>query len=61
MLIITRKVDEHIIIGDGVRITVVAIRGRQVRIGIQAPRQMSVRRDDLRQQPAPSPGPAARA
>lgn len=37
MLILTRKVDEAVFIGDDIKITVVEIRGKQVRLGIEAP------------------------
>jgi carbon storage regulator len=44
MLILTRKVNEAILIGEDIRITVVEIRGRQVRLGIEAPAHLSVKR-----------------
>ncbi|NUQ65811.1 MAG: carbon storage regulator [Pirellulales bacterium] len=42
MLILSRKRDEQIVIGDGIIITVVSIRGGKVRIGIEAPSNVSV-------------------
>jgi carbon storage regulator len=47
VLILTRKVHQEIVLGNGISITVVAIRGKQVRIGIKAPPQVSIRRDEL--------------
>jgi carbon storage regulator len=47
MLILTRKVGESITIGDNVTITVVASKGGQVRIGIDAPKTVSITRSEL--------------
>lgn len=47
MLVLTRKTDESIIIGDNIKITVVDIRGDQVKIGIEAPREISVHREEI--------------
>ena len=48
MLILSRKVDEVILIGENIRITIIEIRGKQVRLGIEAPAHLSVkRREDL--------------
>lgn len=47
LLVLTRKRDESIIIGDNVKITVVDIRGDQVKIGIDAPREVSVHREEI--------------
>jgi len=47
MLILSRKVHEEIKIGDGISITIVAIRGKQVRVGIKAPPHVPIRRDEL--------------
>jgi carbon storage regulator len=44
MLILTRKVDEVILIGDDIRIQVVEIRGKQVRLGIEAPTHLQIKR-----------------
>ena len=44
MLVLTRKLRESIIIGDDIRITVVDIRGKQVKVAIEAPREVSVHR-----------------
>ena len=48
MLVLSRKVDEQIIIGDDIRITVVSIRGNQVRLGFEAPPSVSIFRQELR-------------
>ncbi|NLJ23931.1 MAG: carbon storage regulator CsrA [Firmicutes bacterium] len=47
MLVLTRKIDESIIIGDDIKITLVDIRGDQVKIGIEAPREISVHREEV--------------
>ena len=47
MLVLSRKRDETIMIGDDVEITVVDIRGNKVRLGITAPRQILVHRKEL--------------
>lgn len=47
MLILSRKADEEIIIGDNIRITVVQIRGNQIRLGISAPDDISIRRSEV--------------
>lgn len=47
MLVLTRKRDESIIIGDEIRITVVDVRGDQVKLGIDAPRSIPVHREEI--------------
>ncbi|MGI6550527.1 MAG: carbon storage regulator CsrA [Syntrophomonadales bacterium] len=47
MLILTRKLDEAILIGDDIRITIVEIQGDKVKLGIEAPRELSVLREEL--------------
>ncbi len=47
MLVLTRKLDEQIHIGKDVTITIVRVRGGAVRIGIEAPREVQVRRAEL--------------
>lgn len=47
MLILARKCNEQIVIGDNVVITVVAIRGGNVRLGIDAPSSVSVHREEV--------------
>ena len=47
MLILSRKINEQIMIGDRIVITVVAIRGGNVRLGIEAPRDVPVHRQEV--------------
>lgn len=47
MLILTRRVGETLIIGDDVHITVLGVKGNQVRIGINAPKTVSVHREEI--------------
>lgn len=49
MLVISRKVDETITIGDHIKLTVVSIKGSQVKIGIKAPVELKVWRDDWKE------------
>ena len=50
MLVLTRKKNESIVINDVIRITVVEIRGDKVRLGIEAPREIEVHRQEVYQQ-----------
>ena len=47
MLILTRREGESLMIGDNVEVTVLGIRGHQVRIGINAPKDVSVHREEI--------------
>jgi carbon storage regulator len=47
MLVLTRKAGEGIIIGDDIKITVVELKGGGVRIGIDAPREMKIHRQEV--------------
>lgn len=47
MLILTRQVGETLMIGDEVTVTVLGVKGSQVRIGITAPREVAVHREEI--------------
>ncbi len=47
MLILTRKVGESLIIGDDVVVTVLGIKGNQVRVGVKAPKEVDVHREEV--------------
>lgn len=47
MLVLSRKKDESIVIGDQIIITIVEIRGDKVRLGIEAPKTVSIHRDEI--------------
>lgn len=49
MLILTRKIGESLLIGDEVEITVLSIRGGQVKLGVKAPKEISVHREEIYQ------------
>lgn len=47
MLILTRRIGETLIVGDDVNITVLGVKGNQVRLGINAPKDVSVHREEI--------------
>ena len=47
MLILTRRVGESVIIGDNVTVTVLGVKGNQVRLGVDAPRDVAVHRQEI--------------
>ena len=50
MLVLTRKVHQSIMIGEGIEVVVLEVRGEQVRLGIKAPRNVSVHRKEVFEQ-----------
>ena len=49
MLILTRRVGETLMVGDEVTVTVLGVKGNQVRIGVHAPRDVAVHREEIYQ------------
>lgn len=49
MLILTRRVGETLVIGDEVSVTVLGVKGNQVRIGVNAPKDVAVHREEIYQ------------
>jgi carbon storage regulator len=47
MLILTRRVNESLMVGDDVTVTVLSVSGNQVRIGVKAPRHVPVHREEI--------------
>jgi len=47
MLVLSRKPDEAIVIGGEVTVSVLSVRGKQVRLGIEAPREVAVNREEV--------------
>jgi carbon storage regulator len=60
MLILTRRVGEMLKIGDNVDVTILSVKGNQVRIGINAPKEVTVHREEIysriKEEQKPSPG-----
>lgn len=50
MLVLTRKLNQSIVIGDDIEIVVLEVRGEQVRIGIKAPKNVAVHRKEVYEQ-----------
>jgi carbon storage regulator len=63
MLVLSRKLNEKIVIDGGIVVTIVKIEGGQVRVGIEAPEHVKIRREELldKSQPAQRPGSQALA
>lgn len=49
MLVLSRRIEETLIIGDDIKIKVLGISGNQIRIGIDAPKEISVHREEIYQ------------
>ncbi|WP_439243213.1 MULTISPECIES: carbon storage regulator CsrA [unclassified Lonepinella] len=49
MLVLTRKLGESLLIGDNIEITVLNVRGNQVKLGVKAPKEVSVHREEIYQ------------
>lgn len=49
MLILTRRVGEKVVIGENITVTILSIKGNQVRVGIDAPRDVTVHREEIYQ------------
>jgi carbon storage regulator len=60
MLVLSRKINESIIIGGNIRVTMSAILGRQVRLAIQAPPEVPIVREELLRAPTAAPTDRAR-
>lgn len=61
MLILTRRVGETLMIGDSVTVTILGVKGNQVRVGITAPKEVAVHREEIfqrigREAGNPAPG-----
>jgi len=49
MLILTRRVGETLVVGDDVTVTVLGVKGNQIRLGVNAPKDVSVHREEIYQ------------
>lgn len=47
MLILTRRIDETLMIGDDIHVTILGVKGNQVRIGVNAPKDVAVHREEI--------------
>lgn len=47
MLVLTRRENESLVIGDDIKLTVLAVKGGQVRVGIQAPQHVAIHREEI--------------
>jgi carbon storage regulator len=56
MLVLSRKVGEEIIIGNNIRVTVLSVRGNQIRLGFSAPSDVTIHREELVRSTRATPG-----
>lgn len=49
MLILTRRIGEKLVVGDNVRLTILGVKGNQIRVGIEAPPEVKVHREEIYQ------------
>jgi carbon storage regulator len=61
MLVLTRKINETIIIAENIRVTIMAIHGRKVRLAIEAPQEVAILREELVRRPGQAPRVSSRA
>jgi carbon storage regulator len=61
MLVLTRKINEIIVIGENIRVTIMTIRDRTVRLGIEAPQEVAIVREELVRRRGQSPRVSSRA
>jgi carbon storage regulator len=47
MLILTRRIGESVMIGDNIKVTVLGVKGNQIRVGVDAPKEIEVHRDEI--------------
>jgi carbon storage regulator len=61
VLVLTRKINETIIIGENIRVTIRAVHGREVRLAIEAPQEVTIVREELDRRPGQAPRLSLRA
>jgi carbon storage regulator len=61
MLVLTRKINEIIVIGENIRVTIMTIRDRTVRLGIEAPQEVAIVREELVRRRGQAPRVSSRA